>query len=114
MSSPFPGTDPYLEERQLWPDVHLSLITAIRDALTPQVAPRYYDRIERRTYAVQAFEIREAFLHIRDNRTHEVVTAIEVLSPTNKTVGQGRAEYERKRHQVLRSLTNLVEIDLIR
>src|SRR5215212_8051127 len=50
MPSPFPGMDPYLEERQLWPDVHLSLITATRDALSPQVAPHYYVRIEQRTY----------------------------------------------------------------
>ena len=37
MPSPFRGMDPYLERHTLWPDVHLSLITAIRDALAPQV-----------------------------------------------------------------------------
>jgi hypothetical protein len=42
--------DPYLEHPALWPDVHNSLIAAIRDVIAPQVAPRYYVRLERRTY----------------------------------------------------------------
>jgi hypothetical protein len=50
MRSPFPGMDPYLEHPALWPDVHNSLIAAIRDALAPLVAPRYYVGLERRTY----------------------------------------------------------------
>ena len=40
---------------------------------------------------------------------------IEVLSPTNKRRGaDARAEYLAKRHEVLGSKTNLVEIDLLR
>ena len=50
MPSPFPGMDPYLEEPARWPDVHQSLITYIRDALQPQVRPRYYARIGERVY----------------------------------------------------------------
>ena len=45
MPSPFPGMDPYLEG-YLWPDVHHSLATQIRDQLTPQLRPRYVARIE--------------------------------------------------------------------
>jgi hypothetical protein len=45
--------DPYLEHPALWPDVHNSLITAIRDDLTPKVAPRYYIGLERRTYVLK-------------------------------------------------------------
>jgi hypothetical protein len=41
-----------------------------------------------------------------------VVTAIELLSPTNKH--RGRQDYRRKQRQFLRSGTNLVEIDLLR
>jgi hypothetical protein len=158
MPSPFPGMDPYLEERQLWPDVHHRLITAIGDELAAKVAPAYYVRIEQRTYIARAdqterlsrpdvaviaasdavpqaerggvatlappatqavrlpeFErVREAYLEIRDARTHEVVTAIELLSPPNKAAGQGRREYEAKREEVLKSFTSLVEIDLLR
>src|SRR5204863_46162 len=35
-------------------------------------------------------EVREGYLEIRDTRTHEVVTVIELLSPTNKLPGDGR------------------------
>jgi hypothetical protein len=50
MSTPFPGMDPYLEHSELWPDVHNSLIIALRDYLAPRVRPRYYVSIEQRTY----------------------------------------------------------------
>ena len=44
----------------------------------------------------------------------EVITAVELLSPTNKRPGEGPAQYEAKRRAVLRLRTHLVEIDLIR
>ena len=44
MPSPFPGMDPYLEGR-LWPDVHTSLATTIRQRLAPLVRPRYTVRL---------------------------------------------------------------------
>jgi hypothetical protein len=59
-------------------------------------------------------KVREGYLEIRDVRTHAVVTVIEVLFPSNKAPGAGRDEYESKRRQVLATLTNLVEIDLLR
>jgi hypothetical protein len=59
-------------------------------------------------------KVREGYLTIRDAQRHAVVTVIEVLSPSNKAPGAGRDEYESKRHQVLATLTNLVEIDLLR
>lgn len=48
MPSPFPGMDPYLEARAVWPDVHASLITYIREALQPQIRPKYVARIGER------------------------------------------------------------------
>lgn len=41
MPSPFPGMDPYLEERSLWPDVHQRLIAYISETLQPQIRPKY-------------------------------------------------------------------------
>lgn len=158
MPSPFPGMDPYLEGRNIWPDVHHRLITAIGDALVPQVAPRYYVRIEQRTYIVevdgeeriarpdvaiitapsesgppgeggvatavaslaqtvtlpQFEEMREGYLEIRDAQTHEVITVVELLSPSNKVPGEGRKEYEAKRRHVSCTLTSFVEIDFLR
>jgi hypothetical protein len=50
MPSPFPGMDPYLEGPRLWPDVHHSLISGIRQQLNPQLRPKYVARIEERVY----------------------------------------------------------------
>lgn len=52
-------------------------------------------------------------VEIRDTANRQLVTAIEVLSPTNKR-GDGRDEYLAKRHRLLRSTAHLVEIDLLR
>jgi hypothetical protein len=46
----FPGMDPYLEDPQLWPGVHASLIVYIRDHLQPLLRPRYLASIEERVY----------------------------------------------------------------
>ena len=59
-------------------------------------------------------KVRERFLEIREVESHRVVTVIEILSPANKTQGEGRRQYEAKRQQVLMSFTSLVEIDLLR
>ncbi len=59
-------------------------------------------------------EIKERYLEIRDTKTQEVITAIEILSPTNKESKDGWQQYERKRRKVLASSINLVEIDLLR
>jgi hypothetical protein len=58
--------------------------------------------------------IRQGYLEIREIATSQVVTVVEVLSPTNKRPGRGRVEYEAKRATLLSSLCNFVEIDLLR
>jgi len=62
----------------------------------------------------QSEEITERYLEIREVKTGRVVTVIEVLSPKNKRVGEGREKYLTKRQKVLNSATHLVEIDLLR
>ncbi|MDF0555877.1 DUF4058 family protein [Kamptonema sp. UHCC 0994] len=59
-------------------------------------------------------EIIERYLEIREVKTGKVVTVVEVLSPKNKRVGEGREKYLTKRQKVLNSATHLVEIDLLR
>lgn len=60
-------------------------------------------------------EIHEAYLEIIDRELREVVTVIEVLSPTNKLAGaRGRASFENKRKEVMSSPSHWVEIDLLR
>lgn len=53
MPSPFPGMDPYLEARNIWPDVHASLITYIREILQPEIRPKYVARIGERVKLAQ-------------------------------------------------------------
>jgi hypothetical protein len=53
------------------------------------------------------------WLTILDTRSREVITVIELLSPSNK-MGDNRTAYLRKRRQPLRSATHFVEIDLLR
>lgn len=57
MRSPFPGMDPFLERPALWPDVHNSLIVALRDALQPRARPDYYVAIEERACIVEPDEL---------------------------------------------------------
>ena len=50
MPSPFPGMDPYLQDPDLWPDVHGGLITEVQAELNPQLRPNYVARIEQRVF----------------------------------------------------------------
>jgi len=59
-------------------------------------------------------EVRESFIEIRDAEDRSLVTAIELLSPTNKTPGADREQYLAKRRCLLNSPANFVEIDLLR
>lgn len=58
--------------------------------------------------------IRQGYLEIQEVATKEVVTTIEILSPSNKRGGKGREIYLEKREKNLDSLTNFIEIDLLR
>jgi hypothetical protein len=59
--------------------------------------------------------VRELFLTIRDMTANdEIVTVVEILSPTNKQPGPAREQYLQKRGAILASRASLVEIDLLR
>lgn len=63
----------------------------------------------------QRIERRETYLEIRDVETRKVITAIELLSPSNKRAGtEGGRLYAEKRRAVLESQSHFVEIDLLR
>jgi hypothetical protein len=154
--SPFPGTDPYLEQDDVWEDFHQSYIPLARAAIMPQVQPAYIVKVEeylfihelpeeRRRYlrksdlgladphqravATRAASLkapaygtvpmpvdieRHSFLAIRDKKNRDLVTVIELLSPSNKRPGPDREQYLAKRRQLLLSPVHLVEIDLLR
>jgi hypothetical protein len=54
------------------------------------------------------------WLTVRDSHDRRVVAVIELLSPSNKSPGDDRAQYLRQRRRILRSAAHLVEIDLLR
>jgi hypothetical protein len=134
--------DPFIEDQE-WEDFHSSFNTVMAEALASGVEPRYVVRIQRRVYfecrlryeapvasaaavtspslaPVECLlpmpqERRETFLVIREQRTLEIVTVIETLSPANKRASSdGREQYLAKRQEILQSHTNLVELDLLR
>ena len=64
---------------------------------------------------VPELEVHEAFVTILDRRSgNQLVTVIEVVSPTNKYAGPGRDSYLAKPREVRASKAHLVEIDLLR
>ncbi len=63
-------------------------------------------------FAAAVDEVRDTWIEIRRLPDERLVTAIEVLSPTNKG-SSGLTEYLEKRHRLRIQGVNLVEIDLL-
>ena len=60
-------------------------------------------------------EISESYIRVIERDSRQVVTVIELLSPTNKVRGsRGQTNYLEKRAEVLRSQRHWVEIDFLR
>lgn len=57
---------------------------------------------------------RDAFIEVRDRVERRLITAIELLSPSNKASGSDRDQYLAKRNRYLETGVHLVEIDLLR
>ncbi len=50
MPSSFPGMNPYLENPELWTELHHLLIGILAETLNPQLLPKYRAAIEKRVY----------------------------------------------------------------
>jgi hypothetical protein len=62
-----------------------------------------------------AEEVTQRYIEIRDLRSGgRVVTAIEILSPSNKVAGDGQDKYLQKRQELREGKVSLVDIDLLR
>lgn len=66
-----------------------------------------------RMRTVMTVPVPQVRIEIRDLKSRDLITLIELLSPTNKQ-GKGRRKYLAKRRVVLGSTAHLVEIDLLR
>ncbi|QOV87541.1 DUF4058 family protein [Humisphaera borealis] len=160
--------DPYLENPDLWPDVHHGLIGTIKRLLSAKLrTSNYVARVELRTFmfddddpaseiyvipdarvvlrnpeaikvgdgrtsggtavidqrispAIDVTELspavaQERFIEIRDASNRQVVTVIELVSPSNKRAGSaGRRSFLKKRKDVTESNCSWLEIDLLR
>ncbi len=135
MPSPCPGMNPYLEQESIWHDFHERFCPLVAELLTEQVRPHYIVKIDEHVYIhelpadsrraeileapaqvrLPAIEIESlSFVEIRDRASWQIVTAIELLSYSNKYAGPDRDQYLAKRGQLLSSAVHLVEIDLLR
>src|SRR5208337_2301456 len=108
--SPFPGMNPYFEQTAHWLDFHSEFLSALRRLLAPQVAPKYIVQLEAHIYIhdvpTQLSLLKQdvekvPFLEVRDRQGRELVTAIELLSPSNKRSGEDREQYLAKRRDLL-------------
>ena len=79
MPSPFPGMDPYLENPEIFPDLHDSLITYIRENLQANLPPPYYAAIGRRVWIEASRRSIEPDVHVL-----RAGAARQVPSPTSK------------------------------
>jgi hypothetical protein len=106
--------NPYLEQDDAWHDFHERFLPLVADLLVAQVRPAYIVKIDEHVYDHEVPVDRLAFVEVRDRRNRELVTVVELLSPSNKRPGSDREQYLAKREQILGSSAHLVEIDLLR
>ena len=134
MKSPFPGMDPYIEDRLIWSDFHSDLAGEIRARLNAKIRPAYVavltpsDLFAPAGSATMALDPPHAesstelemplelmSIEVRQVGTDRLITAIEILSPVNKQRNhEARIDYLRKRRELLRSQAHFIEIDLLR
>jgi hypothetical protein len=98
-----------LPTRVVYPDVHVlqhgpepAAPSAVSTTLTPADVE-----------VPNGIEVPQLSVEIRDVAQRRLVTVIEILSPANK-YGEGAYEYTQRRAELLRTWTNLLEIDLLR
>src|SRR4051812_38511575 len=113
MPSPFPGMNPYLERDDLWHDFHERFLQLAAEALGSRVRPHYVVKVDEHIHIHELFDAptqarhpamdieQLAFVQVRDIRSREVVTVIELLGRSYKRLGTDREQYLARREQVL-------------
>ena len=96
--------DMLLKTREPYPPFSSVAATAVLDSPTAHGIIR-----------IEEEEIYEGYIEIVTTDSREqILTVIEVLSPTNKKAGQSQEEYQDKQRTTIQSRINLLEIDLLR
>jgi hypothetical protein len=112
--------DPYLEDDALWPLFQHQLVAGLYQIILPGLVDRYRARIQQRAYVTEEplftsvirQERHEEFIEIRQRTDGRLVTLVDVASPINKTLPQGRAAYHETRRVARAQNASVVEIDL--
>ena len=121
MPSPFPGMDPYLEDDALWPSFQGQFVLSLYQHLLPILVDRYRARVVQRGYvteqvlftSVQRETRQEDHIEIRQRSDGRLITLIDIASPTNKTLRQGREAYHVTRREARSANASLIEVDLV-
>jgi hypothetical protein len=152
MPGPFPGMDPWLEDPEVFPDLHDALAQRLKDAINTGLPPGYVATTRNRVWVDPELRrvpdvalygrkqpaeggggtttlpgmvaigqrrksdpIEEPYLEILSDRGKRLVTAVEIISLSNKKAGkEGRKAYQDKQDEYALGGVNLVEIDLLR
>jgi hypothetical protein len=112
MPSPFPGMDPYLEDDAVWPLFQHQLVMCLYQVLLPDLVDRYRARVNQRHYNAQG-EHCEEYIKIIRRSDEQLVTLLDLVSPSNKTTTAGREAFLSTRQQAKVAGANVVEIDLV-
>jgi hypothetical protein len=112
MPSSFPGMDPYLEAMDFWPIFQQTFVVCLREVLQPGLDYRYQGRVQERHYSGQG-EHREEFVEIVRLDNEQLVTLLDLPSPSNKTTPAGREAFLNTRQEAKRAGASFVEIDLV-
>lgn len=120
MSCPFPGMDPFLEDPRYWGVFHHQLIAGLYQILLPGLVDKYRARVQQRCYVTEEplftsivrENRQEEFIEIRHRSDGGLVTLIDVVSPANKLLPQGREAYLQTRKNARICNAGIVEIDL--
>lgn len=121
MPCPFPGMDPFLEDPRLWAAFHHQLVASLYQILLPGLVDRYRARVQQRCYvteeplftSVLRQDRQEEFIEIRQRTDGRLVTLIDIASPANKSLPQGRDAYHATRAAARGATAGIVEIDLV-
>ncbi|MBO0700407.1 MAG: DUF4058 family protein [Zavarzinella sp.] len=96
------------------------LVASLYQVLLPGLVDRYRARIHQRTYVTEEplftsiirQERTEEFIEVRQRTDGRLVTLVDVASPINKSLSQGRAAYHETRRVARAQNASVVEIDL--
>jgi Protein of unknown function (DUF4058)/Protein of unknown function (DUF2934) len=89
-----------------------SLSSCLREFLQPGLADQYQTRVRERHYSAQG-EHREEYIEIARRSDEQLVTILDVVSPSNKTTAAGREAFLSTTQQAKIAGASLVEMDFV-